>query len=564
MTLNLTVTTDRRLFQCADYRLVNWHTGEALETETQKIFLFNAFGWTATVCFTGVARTHTGVDVGQWLGKLQGSISMDDSFDDLLQGLKGANQWLQQLPKNYHRRLSFSVGAFVETTPVYALVTNHRASSAPHDSQVAESLSIRTTQPANAKAYVAGRTDKVFPAESHRLEELARAGVDEDRMHEALANLNRTVAGRTDWVSEACITSHLLITGAGDVRVHDPEGTREYTHPFPSSVAEGITRVLDDHFPDGWRSRSATTGRSATSEKEHKVRIGENPDDANARNNYGVFLRNEKDDTAAAEEQYREALRLDNEHLSALCNLANLLWSDKAEFEAAAELYRKAIDADPTREFAVFGYAQFLLRGKKDRGAARALLDEGIESNPESGRLHLLRGEITLFEGGAADAVEDLRKAREMGANQDSVERLYACALHRSRAPVGECIDAYRVALALNPNEGWLHLNLAQLLFILGDAPQARRELREAERLGLDEPARLEANFYRLAHIAVDWMESKETIRSLLNSGARLDWDVSQNVDAVRELDPNKARRLEQLVEVMTGKRDPAALDRLY
>jgi hypothetical protein len=44
MTLNLTVTTRRCIYQSADYRLLDLKTGETFDFETQKIVLVNAFG----------------------------------------------------------------------------------------------------------------------------------------------------------------------------------------------------------------------------------------------------------------------------------------------------------------------------------------------------------------------------------------------------------------------------------------------------------------------------------------------------------------------------------------
>jgi len=66
MTLNITVTTDRCMYQSADYRLLNLTTKKAFDFETQKIIPVNAFGWNATVCFAGVGRTHN-IDVSEWL-----------------------------------------------------------------------------------------------------------------------------------------------------------------------------------------------------------------------------------------------------------------------------------------------------------------------------------------------------------------------------------------------------------------------------------------------------------------------------------------------------------------
>lgn len=129
MTLNLTVTTQRCIYQSADFRLRDWATGELRDFETQKIALVNRFRWTATVCFAGVGRTLK-VNVGDWLAERIAAIEHEDPFDRLLDELLTADGWLSDtsLPDNRH---SFSVGAFVGTEPVFALVSNFETLFAP-------------------------------------------------------------------------------------------------------------------------------------------------------------------------------------------------------------------------------------------------------------------------------------------------------------------------------------------------------------------------------------------------------------------------------------------------
>jgi hypothetical protein len=86
MTLNITVTTDRCMYQSADYRLLNLTTKKAFDFETQKIIPVNAFGWNATVCFAGVGRTHN-IDVSEWLSARIGAIQPEDPFERLLDEL---------------------------------------------------------------------------------------------------------------------------------------------------------------------------------------------------------------------------------------------------------------------------------------------------------------------------------------------------------------------------------------------------------------------------------------------------------------------------------------------
>src|SRR5580700_1622999 len=122
MTLNLTVTTGRCIYQSADFRLLDWTTGKLTDFETQKIVLVNRFRWTATICFAGVGRTRK-VNVGDWLAERVAAIQQDDPFDRLLDELLTADEWLSDVPPE-HKHHSFSVGAFVGIVPVFALVSN--------------------------------------------------------------------------------------------------------------------------------------------------------------------------------------------------------------------------------------------------------------------------------------------------------------------------------------------------------------------------------------------------------------------------------------------------------
>lgn len=129
MTLNITVATERCIYQSADYRLQDVTTKKTFDFQTQKLVLINNSGWSATVCFAGVGRTAT-VDVSEWLAERVAAIEFADPFERLLDELKTADTWLSTVlpPDNRH---SFSIGAFVGTHPVFALVSNFEKPNAP-------------------------------------------------------------------------------------------------------------------------------------------------------------------------------------------------------------------------------------------------------------------------------------------------------------------------------------------------------------------------------------------------------------------------------------------------
>ena len=198
-----------------------------------------------------------------------------------------------------------------------------------------------------------------------------------------------------------------------------------------------------------------------------------------------------------------------------------------------------------------------------DGDTARDLVEQALLAHANSGRLHLLRAGLTLRHGSALEALEGFRRARENGADQAQVEAGYAIALQLTDAPIGKCIAAYRTAIALQPDNGALPLNLAQLLFIKGDHADAERELRRAIRLNLDESAQLEAQLYLLAHTTSDASLVLRTIKSILIRGGRLNWSVEPNIEFINQRDPQRARIVKLVSEIMSGERDQIELDKI-
>jgi len=302
--------------------------------------------------------------------------------------------------------------------------------------------------------------------------------------------------------------------------------------------------------------------RSEPTEEYHQTQLQENPTDPSTHSNYGAFLKDLKKDANGAEREYRRALELDANHVNALGNLANLLWESGNHIESVT-LYQKALQIDPGNENVTWRYARFLKNDATNLPQAIKVLEKGILTHPNSGRLILLKADLRLMEGAALDALECYRKARETGADQAGVEAGFACAWHMSGAPVGDCIAAYHTAIALNPENADLKLNLAQLLFVKGDNVKANLELQQALTLGINESAQLEAQFYLLSHTSSDPAEIFKTMKQLISKGTRLRWDVDQNIETVRGNNPEKVERLTSIAKVMEGEMDQDLLDQL-
>ena len=562
MTLNITVLTSHCIYQSADYRLLDLQTKTTTDFQTQKIFVVNAFKWSATVCFTGVGRIDA-LNVHEWLSDKLGLIQANDPFERLIDELLKAESWLSRVPAPDNKH-SFSVGAFLGTKPVFTLVSNFERPSGLQLARASRQLSVFRVPVNKPKVFVAGQTKAVTRDDRRLLRDLAAQNSAPERMHSVLSEVNRRAATRNKYVSSACFTTHLHLTGDGDARTHDV-GNAPVTHPtaMPEALREAMTKIADDHYgPGRWRVPSFSFVRADSSDEYHETQLREKPDDPSVHSNYGVFLKEKKGDLEGAEREYRRAIELDPNHVNALGNLAHLV-SEKRDVDQAAGLYRKALEADPGNENVTRNFAKFLVRDLDDPITARDLLDKGILVNPESGRLHLLRAELSLRDGSSLEALEGFRQAREKRADQARVEAGYAFALHMSGAPVGECIAAYQTAIALNPAEAALRLNIAQLLFLKDDSNEARKNLDEAIRLGLDESAQLEALFYNLCHTLSDAAEIFRATKALLTGGARLCWNIQPNIEAARRREPQKAVLLEQVAKVMAGEKDQTLLNEI-
>jgi tetratricopeptide (TPR) repeat protein len=562
MTLTLTVTTPRCIYQSADYRLFDVRTGNVADFETQKIVLINTFRWTATVCFSGVGRTYN-LDVGEWLAERVVAIRQDDPFERLLDELLTADVWLVGVPAP-HNRHSFTVGAFVGSQPVFALVSNFEQPSGLVAETASTRLQVFQLRPAKPRTFVSGQRWAVTRSVRRRLAALAVRDPDPQTMYAALAEENRRVAMQTPKVSPACFTAHSRITGEGGGYAHDI-GNRPFvpSFAFPSAAKETITRLLDEQFgPGKARLVQMATVRSEASDEYHNTQLREKPQDPSVHSNYGAYLKDKKEDLEGAEREYRRAIELDPKHANALGNLANLCW-ERGERDQASSLYRKALEADPGNENASWNYASFLLTQPEDRVTAGKVLDQAIAKYPDSGRLRLMRANLHLMNRAALEALEQYRQARRIGAEQSAVETGYAIALQLSGAPIEDCIGAYRVARSVNPKNAALKLNLAQLMFVKGYEAEANAQLREAMKLGLDESSQLEAQFYLLCHTSSAAADVFREMKSLLAGGARLNWDVQPNIEKVARTNPERAALVELVLRVIRGERNPITLDQV-
>lgn len=546
------------IYQSADYRLTDIVTGESRDFEAQKSFFVTAFAWSATVAFSGVGRTKY-LDVTSWLSETVAPLGGNDPFDRLIELLLTANEWLAPLSPD-RRHHSFSIGAFEGITPRFVLISNFESLARPPASDATPagpSLLVEEYVPDESRSYVSGSGRINVTRQQRRL--LARMVAKDPRpptvVYEALAELNSLVADHNCTVSPGCYTSHIRRTGEGGGASHGVGGRLGLMPSnVPLGVRQAIDRLLAEQFPQGARVTGFSSMRFEASEEFHQAQLEEKPGDPSTHNNYGVFLKDVRHDSAGAKREYRIALNLDPDHVNALGNLANVM-REEGQVKEAEDLYQKALSLEPSRSSIRANYADFLSTVKLNIDEAEQQIALGLDQDSKDRRLLLKGIEVAFRRGDLPIAIARARSARENHAGHPDVELYYAFALHIDGASIKECIEAYRLALALNSGNPSALLNLSQLLFAIGADSEANQLLNRASAGNLDPGAQLEAEFYRYAHSRAPKQDVLKSIERLIAGGAETHWNFEPNIAHVAETDAELATDLRQLAEVMAGRR---------
>lgn len=553
MTLNLTVVSPTWIYQSADYRLTNLQDGDIVQPAAQKIVLANGFTWSATVCFTGIGRTSQ-LDIGEWLAERVNAVPADAPLDRLVEELLTADQWLATT-QIVDRRHSFSIGAFVGSQPQFLLVSNFERIAHRPASRAWDALRCSRMSPKRVQTFVSGQVDAVSRAERRWLADSLDVSPEPESMYAALAEVNKRASRRSKAISPDCFVTHIDSRGrGGGVPLNSGKET-----PFASALKlpfranEDLTRLLRQKLgPGPLRVAGVSMFRVENSDEYHRSQIAAEPHSAAAHVNYGAFLKDTKGDSDAAEREYLVALTHDPRHVNAIGNLGNV-YADRDKIGQAVGCYDAALAIDPGNENVTWNYARLLVGALEAPEHALRILESGVATNPDSGRLRVLAGKVLIQLQRYTEALEQFTTAREKGGHQSDTEAGIAFALHLTEAPIGECVAAYRSAIAVAPKNGALRLNLAQLLFLRNEYREARKQLRRSIACGLGEAARLEAGFYRLAYNEDDAGEVFSELELLLSKGVRLDWNVDRNVQHLALTNPARAERLRALVPVLRG-----------
>jgi Flp pilus assembly protein TadD len=540
MTLNITVATERCIYQCADYRFsIRGRPIPDLDTN-QKVAVLSRRRWHASVCYNGVAFTRS-THVGTWLAAQLAAINPDDPLERLYDGLQRADDWLKEAEDQRH---TFCVGAINGTMPVIALVTNYELLDGPPAPHPRGALTVLEFKPTSRTTFVAGQPGSVARPFRQRLAALADGQDDVESVFIELVRANRSVAAVNTRVSRACFTTYVDRTGriegrphGIDIRAESPLAGMDIAGPAGQTIKSNFSDHLKKQFPNGAVLRQFVGARSEPSEEFHRIQLIDNPKDPNAHVSYGNILCDVRADLKGAERAYRRALELDPAHTNALNNLANIL-RRRGELLEAEALYRKALINVPVDLNATMNLVRLLRQQQRPPDEIAAVISTGLVAHPKSAELHISAAENYLFAKEPSRALEHIRHARECGGLQVQVEALYAVALFMTGASRHDCIAACRTAVALDLSNAALMLNLAQLLFMDGRSVEASKLLRQSMAHGLDPSAAIEAHFYRLAHTDDDIGAILRDLHKAVEVGGRLDWNLLPTIQSVRAVRP--------------------------
>lgn len=177
---------------------------------------------------------------------------------------------------------------------------------------------------------------------------------------------------------------------------------------FFGALWAGALGLADQAFTAGMKTNRA-------SERESRLRESLDTNPYSWRAHYELSL------TLAAVERFAGAvdegkatLRLRPHHLDALNHTAICMVRTGGNEREIEALFRRAVEVAPYYYKSLHNFGLFE-RQRGNRGEARRLFSWAIEHNPEYGSSYLCRGMMAYSGGDVAAAIEDFRRARDLG-----------------------------------------------------------------------------------------------------------------------------------------------------
>ncbi len=202
-----------------------------------------------------------------------------------------------------------------------------------------------------------------------------------------------------------------------------------------------------------------------------------------AHNNLGVMLL-DKDQTAAAEEHFAEAVRIKRNYPEALGNLA-LCRVKQGRMAEATELLERSLQGRATADV---WYNRGLLEEKQGRLAeAQHYYEEALRLRPEHAQSHLTLGILLAAQNRGQEALAHFQAAVRGAPDNADAHFNLALALNNKGDYAGAAAQ-YAEVCRLQPDDLEARRNLGTTLLVAGKTAEAAAQLQEVLRTKPDAP----------------------------------------------------------------------------
>jgi hypothetical protein len=217
---NITVLTERAIYQSADFRLTDMDTRKLITDTSTKLVTLQYSEWDGFVSYTGVGRWE-GRDTSEFIvGWLTGLT--DGTFEHIATWIcDRGDEWLRKIERSWRRPLhTFILAGFESGRPKLALISNFEDCFGRDDAQPGPSLMISPWRfEARPRVVVTGRKSAVRRSERRRLERfIPDVSDDPAQMRRRLAEVNANAAASSaaeGTISPACSVVSFRADGQG-------------------------------------------------------------------------------------------------------------------------------------------------------------------------------------------------------------------------------------------------------------------------------------------------------------------------------------------------------------
>jgi putative PEP-CTERM system TPR-repeat lipoprotein len=190
-----------------------------------------------------------------------------------------------------------------------------------------------------------------------------------------------------------------------------------------------------------------------------------------------IDLQEKKPD--AAKKRYQAVLQAEPNNEQALLQLAVLLRVTGADSQQIEKLLKQSVAANPSSANARASLVNFYLRNR-DQKSALAAAQEAQAALPNNPAVVQLLGASQLAAGDTRQAIASFTRLAEL-ARKSPEPHIQLARAHMAAKQPDEAIRALRAALALRPDVGVVHREIAAIYVASGRSEDAVREARDVQ-----------------------------------------------------------------------------------